>query len=169
MHAASLQATPLLDGADPERGREGFETGGLDFIQCVTCHALPSGGLGTVISGDLLMDSQSMKVAPLRNMYEKTGMDKTSMSGSKGFGFEHDGADATLVEFFEREVFTFPSGAAGDQLRRDVSAFMLFAAAIFNVSWYMSEYTSASTNSTNLEVLLGRAACHASSGAACVG
>ncbi|MEE2896719.1 MAG: hypothetical protein VX726_13385 [Planctomycetota bacterium] len=116
---------PLLDGADPERGREGFETGELDFIQCVTCHALPSGGLGTVISGDLLMDSQSMKVAPLRNMYEKTGMDKSSMSGSKGFGFEHDGADATLVEFFEREVFTFPGGSAGDQLRRDVSAFML--------------------------------------------
>lgn len=115
----------LLDGADPARGKEGFETGELDFIQCVTCHALPSGGLGTVISGDLLQDSQSMKVAPLRNMYEKTGMDKTSMSGSKGFGFEHDGADATLVEFFEREVFTFPSGAAGDQLRRDVSAFML--------------------------------------------
>ena len=96
----------VLDGADPAKGKEGFETGELDFIQCVNCHALPSGSLGTIISGDLLLDSQSMKVPQLRNMYEKTGMDKTSMSGAKGFGFEHDGADATLVEFFEREVFT---------------------------------------------------------------
>ena len=66
-----------------------------------------------------------MKVAPLRNMYEKRGMDKTSSSGSKGFGFLHDGSFGTLVELLERPVFTFPSGAAGDQLRRDVMALMM--------------------------------------------
>lgn len=112
-------------GGDPTRGREGFETGELDVVQCADCHALPSGALGTIISADLLQESQSMKVAQLRNMYEKQGMDRTSLQGSKGFGFQHDGSAATLVEFFERPVFTFPSGAAGDQLRRDVSAFML--------------------------------------------
>jgi len=112
-------------GGDPDVGLEGFHSGELATIQCVTCHALPSGALGMVISANLLEESQSMKVPQLRNMYEKQGMDKTSLQGSKGFGFQHDGSKGTLVEFFERPVFTFPKGAAGDQLRRDIVALMM--------------------------------------------
>ena len=112
-------------GGDPTAGLDGFRFGELDTIQCADCHSLPSGALGTVIAGSLMDSTQSMKVAPLRNMYEKRGMDKASSSGSKGFGFLHDGNFGTLVELFERPAFTFPSGAAGDQLRRDVMALMM--------------------------------------------
>ena len=38
---------------------------------------------------------------------------------------EREAACSSLEEFFELEVFNFPSGAAGTQLRKDVSAFML--------------------------------------------
>lgn len=119
----SLPAEVL--GGDPTRGEEGFLTGNLATIDCVTCHSDPSGSQGRIISGAVLLESQSMKIAPLRNMYQKHGMNKNSSSGGKGFGFLHDGSDGSLFEFFGREVFTFPRGAAGDQLRRDVVAFMM--------------------------------------------
>lgn len=112
-------------GGDPTVGLDGFHFGELATIQCIDCHSLPNGSMGMVISADLLQESQAMKVAQLSNMYEKQGMDKTSSQGSKGFGFQHDGSMGTLVEFFERPAFTFPNGAAGDQLRRDIVALMM--------------------------------------------
>ena len=114
-----------IAGGDPEVGRQGFMTGDLDFVDCVFCHALPTGGQGEIVSGNLLAEAQSMKVPHLRNMHEKAGMDRTSQMNARGFGFAHDGGFASLEEFFELEVFNFPSGAAGTQLRKDVSAFML--------------------------------------------
>jgi hypothetical protein len=67
-----------------------------------------------------------MKVPHLRNMLEKTGFDSlTSSTNTRGFGFTHDGATPTLFDFFKLTVFNFASGAAGDQQRRDVTAFML--------------------------------------------
>ena len=111
-------------GGDPDRGRDNFENGGLAVVDCDACHSLPSGSFGSIISGSVLGEDQGMKIAPLRALYEKQGMDKNSMEGGKGFGFLHDGSDGSLFDFFHREVFTFPPGESGEQIRRDVTAFM---------------------------------------------
>ena len=115
-----------LAGGNPVTGQTLFNSGNLDFVQCVTCHTIPTGGSSQIISGNLLQEPQMMKVPHLRNMLEKTGFDSlTSTSNTRGFGFTHDGAVPTLFEFFKLTVFNFASGTTGDQQRRDVSAFML--------------------------------------------
>lgn len=114
-----------FEAGNPVTGFNLYQVGNLDFVQCVTCHTLPTGGLGEIISANLLAEAQSMKVPQLRNMYEKAGMDKTSQNNSRGFGFVHDGATDTLVSFLSLSVFNFATGAAGQQQRRDVSAFLM--------------------------------------------
>ncbi|MFM2164298.1 MAG: hypothetical protein RL325_735 [Planctomycetota bacterium] len=115
-----------LAGGNPVTGQQLFNTGNLDFVQCVTCHTMPTGGTTSIISANLLAEPQSMKVPHLRNMHEKTGFDSlTGAANARGFGFTHDGATPTLFDFFKLSVFNFAAGAAGDQQRRDVSAFML--------------------------------------------
>lgn len=115
-----------LAGGNPATGLSLYNTGNLDFVQCVTCHTLPTGGNTSIISANLLAEPQGMKVPQLRNMYEKTGYDsQTSAVNARGFGFTHDGATPTLFDFFKLAVFNFAAGAAGDQQRRDVAAFML--------------------------------------------
>lgn len=113
-------------GGNPVTGLQLYNTGNLDFVQCVTCHTLPTGANTNIISANLLAEPQSMKVPQLRNMFEKTGYDAlTSTTNARGFGFTHDGATPTLFDFFKLSVFNFAAGAAGDQQRRDVAAFML--------------------------------------------
>ena len=115
-----------LAGGNPVTGEQLFNTGNLDFVQCVTCHTMPTGGTSSIISGNLLAEPQAMKVPHLRNMIEKTGFESlTATANNRGFGFTHDGAVPTLFDFFKLTVFNFAAGAAGDQQRRDVSAFML--------------------------------------------
>jgi len=115
-----------LAGGNPVTGEQLFNTGNLDFVQCVTCHTMPTGGTSSIISGNLLAEPQAMKVPHLRNMLEKTGFESlTATANNRGFGFTHDGAVPTLFDFFKLTVFNFAAGAAGDQQRRDVSAFML--------------------------------------------
>jgi DNA-binding beta-propeller fold protein YncE len=98
-------------------------------------------------------EPQQFKIPHLRNMYQKIGMfGMASVSffnpgdnGHKGdqvrgFGFLHDGSVDTLFRFHSSTVFNqddpggfpfpipnpggFPSGPAGDTLRRQVEAFM---------------------------------------------
>jgi len=115
-----------LAGGNPVTGANLYSNGNLDFVQCVTCHTFPTGGSNQIISANLLAEPQAMKVPQLRNMYEKTGFDSlTSASNTRGFGFTHDGAVPTLFDFFKLSVFNFAAGAAGDQQRRDIVAFML--------------------------------------------
>ena len=115
-----------LAGGNPVTGQQLYNTGNLDFVQCVTCHTLPTGGSTSIISGNLLQEPQGMKVPQLRNMLEKTGYDaQTSATNARGFGYTHDGGTPTLFDFFKLTVFNFAAGAAGDQQRRDVSAFVL--------------------------------------------
>lgn len=67
-----------------------------------------------------------MKVPQLRNMLEKTGFDSLTLAtNTRGFGFTHDGGTPTLFDFFKLTVFNFAAGAAGDQQRRDIVAFLL--------------------------------------------
>ena len=114
-----------FEGADPINGRIGFLDGNLDTINCNACHKEPTGTLPSSISPVLLPGTQAMKIPHLRNMYERRGMDKTSMEGGKGFGFEHDGISDTMFNFLEFEQFLFPHNPVGQALQRDVAAFMM--------------------------------------------
>ncbi|MFM7052587.1 MAG: hypothetical protein ACKOYN_10725, partial [Planctomycetota bacterium] len=114
-----------LAGGNAVTGQTLFNVGNLDFVQCVTCHTIPTGGSSVIISGNLLQEPQAMKVPQLRNQLEKTGFDTLLMNNNRGFGFTHDGGLATLFDFFKLPVFNFTSGGAGDQQRRDIVAFML--------------------------------------------
>jgi DNA-binding beta-propeller fold protein YncE len=109
---------------NPASGSSLFLTANLDGIECVTCHAQPTGTNGQLTSANLLQETQSMKIPQLRNMHEKTGFLTTSMSNNRGFGFIHDGSVPTLFEFLQFPGFQFGAGATGDQQRRDVEAFL---------------------------------------------
>jgi hypothetical protein len=113
---------------NPLTGSNLFNTAGLDTINCVTCHALPTGTNGQLTSAALLQETQSIKVPQLRNMYEKGGFFATgpnSQNSNRGFGFIHDGSIENLFSFLQFDGFNFASGATGDQQRRDVEAFLL--------------------------------------------
>ncbi len=105
-------------------GQSLFNTGGLDVINCVTCHALPSGTNGQLTSGNLLQETQSIKIPQLRNLYEKTGFDDGSSANNRGFGFIHDGSVDTLFQFLNFSGFQF-TGANANANRRHVEAFLM--------------------------------------------
>ncbi len=110
------------NGGNPVTGQSVFNTVPLDggLLTCVTCHSLPAGTNGKIISGNLLQEAQSFKVPQLRNLYEKTGFSSIASSNNRGFGFIHDGSVDTLFEFLQFPGFNFSS----DTQRRDVEAFL---------------------------------------------
>ncbi|NNM27398.1 MAG: hypothetical protein HKO59_15695 [Phycisphaerales bacterium] len=122
--------TELFTGGDPANGETLYTQIAFDqgALRCSDCHALPTGTNGELTSALLLQESQSFKIPQLRNMHEKTGFDRTSLTNHRGFGFVHDGSTSSLFDFLQADVFTFASGPAGDQQRRDIEAF-LFAFA----------------------------------------
>lgn len=92
-------------------------------VACITCHAGPDGTDNRVdIPGP--GDDQNKKNSPLRDAYRKVGADKASQVANRGFGFDHDGEEATLRDVLN-VGFNFPGGGAGQQQRRDIEAFML--------------------------------------------
>ncbi len=92
-------------------------------VACITCHAGPDGTNNRVdIPGP--GDDQNKKNSPLRDAYRKVGADKASQVANRGFGFDHDGEEATLRDVLN-VGFNFPGGGAGQQQRRDIEAFML--------------------------------------------
>lgn len=116
----SLPAT--LNGGDPSHGQSLFATGGLfSGGQCVFCHALPTGTNDKIIPGSALLQDEARKVPQLRNLYQKTGLDRAGPTSVRGFGFTHDGEFDTISHFFGFLLFTF----ASEQDKHDVEAFML--------------------------------------------
>jgi len=119
----------------------------LDVGQnCNGCHQLdPSQGrYGASTEMSFEGIPQTVKIAHLRNMYQKVGMfgapkvpffeiAGTGKTGDqvRGFGFTHDGAVDTMFRFFHARVFKntgntgFPSGKEGTQLRSDLEDLML--------------------------------------------
>ncbi|MFO0962249.1 MAG: hypothetical protein U0625_05015 [Phycisphaerales bacterium] len=92
-------------------------------LTCVACHAGLDGTNNRVdIPGP--GDDQNKKNVPLRDVYRKTGADRASQVASRGFGFDHDGEEATLQNLLNIG-FNFPAGANGQAQRRDVEAFVL--------------------------------------------
>jgi DNA-binding beta-propeller fold protein YncE len=113
---------------------------------CNGCHALDASKGQYGASGEMSFEGvpQTVKIAHLRNMYQKVGMFgaptvpffKISGTGKmgdqiRGFGFTHDGAVDTLFRFFNARVFQntgntgFPSGTEGDKVRRDIEDYMM--------------------------------------------
>ncbi|HKQ48150.1 MAG TPA: hypothetical protein VJZ71_08790 [Phycisphaerae bacterium] len=134
---------PLPNG-NAVTGLTAYRTGGLDTVQCVTCHTLPTGmGLDGAFTGfpptfqplppgpngehHLALVSQdgstnvSIKIPHLRNMHEKVGFEMTQTSNRSGFGFLHDGSVDSLARFLNEPVFNVTS----DQQTADLVAFML--------------------------------------------
>ncbi|MEY4763923.1 MAG: hypothetical protein RI907_596 [Pseudomonadota bacterium] len=122
----------------------------LSFLEtaqtCNGCHTLDASqglyGTGTFRTFEGL--PQTVKVAGLRNLYQRVGMFGSpnmtffSLAGTphmgeqvRGYGFTHDGAVDTLFRFFHAIVFRdqigagFPTGTTGTNNRKDVEQFML--------------------------------------------
>lgn len=128
----------LDDSLTPKQqaGRDFFFGPVSDEVgNCSSCHVLdPAAGFfGT--DGESANDGlpQAMKIAHLRNLYQKVGRfgsplvrgvtsNDTAPTGNqiRGYGFLHDGATDTLFRFFHEVVFTFPDEAR----MRDVEQFM---------------------------------------------
>jgi YVTN family beta-propeller protein len=119
-----------------------YRTGGLDTVQCATCHTLPT-GIGpdmeligftptTIPPGPngerhhalISLDGSTnvtMKTPQLRNMHEKVGFETSQTSNTSGFGFLHDGSVDSIARFVSEPVFSLTS----DQDVADQVAFML--------------------------------------------
>lgn len=122
----SLRAALTIDDGtrgDAALGKQLFQT--IQFqnanVSCVECHQFPTGGADNIIAGPILREPQSFQVAPLGDVFEKVGLDRTRPNNTRGIGFLHDGIDGTLVDFLSADVFLFDSL----QQRRDVAAFLL--------------------------------------------
>ncbi|MBI5864386.1 MAG: hypothetical protein HZB38_07750, partial [Planctomycetes bacterium] len=125
----------LLPTALPVTGGTGNAASGLTAFQtqpvlpggltCVACHALPLGTDRTIDSPNVgPVPPQSLKIAQLRGLNEKTGFSRGSTVNNRGFGYNHDSDRDTLAALLG-PPFAFPPGALGAQMRRDVEAFML--------------------------------------------
>ncbi len=95
-----------LDGTLPAVSVNGGSplAGEQAFVLCASCHAHPSGTSGAIMGAEMngggaVNGTQSIKIPQLRNLYEKTGFDRASPANNRGFGFLHDGATDTLLDF----------------------------------------------------------------------
>ena len=96
-------------------------------LACVTCHSLPIGiGTDSARTGLLSFEpipagpngerhhalvpvdgstQRSIKVAQLRNLYDKVGFEMTQKRSRAGFGFLHDGSIDSLTRFLSEPAF----------------------------------------------------------------
>ncbi|HEX5752970.1 MAG TPA: YncE family protein [Archangium sp.] len=113
-------------GADPRAGESFFlNTPFRGTLTCNQCHSITNGGTNQVIfPGTVLGTTQPFKTAQLRNMYHKNSFRKTVGGQSVGgYGFSHDGADATLDEFLSHPVFG--TLTTNPTARANLNAFLL--------------------------------------------
>jgi hypothetical protein len=108
-------------GPNPARGELVFRTELTVSFTCAFCHAQPWGGHSFIINAPAARSTQDVVVPQLRNLYEKTGFDKSPGEKKRGFGYHHDGSVPTLHEFLRHPSFNF----TGDAQRADVEAFLL--------------------------------------------
>ncbi len=120
--------TGLGGTGNPVTGQNIFNTaqifGAPPGLTCLNCH---SGSAGTNNIVDIPApggEAQNRKNAPLRDVWRKVGATRGSQTALRGFGFDHNGEEATLQDLLS-VGFAFPQGPAGVQQRRDVEAFCL--------------------------------------------
>jgi DNA-binding beta-propeller fold protein YncE len=156
------------DGADNALG-----------FSCNGCHQLnrAQNHFGTDGKASFENEPQVVKIAHLRNLYQKVGMFGMAAvpffnagdNGAKGdqirgFGFLHDGSTDTVFRFLQATVFNNQNGAGfdgGDPLRRDVEQLLL----AFDTNQYPivgQQITLTNTNSatvgSRIDTLIGQAA-----------
>ncbi|NNE45014.1 MAG: hypothetical protein HKN12_12475, partial [Gemmatimonadetes bacterium] len=129
---------PSINGADPASGESLYLTGGLvGGLECVSCHALPTGENGLIIPAVALQEDQDMVVPQLRNMYEKTRFDETAGTNVRGFGYTHDGAIDDLFTFLDFSGFNFNSTADQEDVAAFLMAFETGTHAAVGAQWTM--------------------------------
>lgn len=125
------------------RRADGISFGnGLGF-NCNGCHATDSsqGFFGTNGDASFENEEQIVKIAHLRNLYQKVGMfgmpaisflnagNNGNMGNQiRGFGFLHDGSVDTVFRFLQATVFNNQNGVGfngGDTQRRQMEEFVL--------------------------------------------
>ncbi|MFL6331854.1 MAG: DUF4214 domain-containing protein [Pyrinomonadaceae bacterium] len=102
---------------------------------CNACHNSDPGSTNSfaigsariTFAGSLLSEPQQFKIPQLRGIYQKAGMKKPAAGEPRaeqlaGFGFMHDGAFDTLVNFMKQPDFV---GFRNDDERRDIEAHLL--------------------------------------------
>jgi YVTN family beta-propeller protein len=116
-----------------------LDSGGL---ACVSCHTRPTGA-GTdrrLVGGSFQpfpvgpngehhlalvsvdgLTNVTMKIAQLRNLYERTGFNLTQLESTAGFGYLHDGSVDSIERFIDEPVFNI----ANNQQTANLLAFML--------------------------------------------
>lgn len=119
-------------GASAARGEKIFTQDRTDrgTLTCNFCHTTTPVGVGTnnlIIPNQVLLMSnaipepQPMKVPQLRGMYQKTGYLRQAGKQLSGYGFTHDGAFDTLINFFRSPNFVFKNA----QEESDLEAYVL--------------------------------------------
>jgi YVTN family beta-propeller protein len=100
-------------------------------INCSQCHLVTNFQVGSdnrITPAANLQESQSVKVAPFRGLYQKVGMSRTPGETITGFGFSHDGSFDNLFNFQKAPQFNFGSAesdSTADGWRRDIEQMML--------------------------------------------
>ena len=146
---------------------------------CNGCHVTDraQGFFGTDGKASFENEPQVIKIAHLRNLYQKVGMFgmaavpffNSGDNGHKGdqirgFGFLHDGSVDTLFRFLNATVFNDQNGVGfngGDSQRRDVEQFLLaFDTDLFPIVGQQVTLTStnAAQVSSRIDLLIQRAA-----------
>ena len=90
-------------------------------VSCSTCHALPKGTNGLVISALILNEPQQVKVPQLRNLYRKVGFNRVAGQQKAGFGYVKDGDIDNLTTFINIPQFNSWPAATKD----DIVTFLL--------------------------------------------
>lgn len=146
---------------------------------CNGCHVTDrsQGFFGTDGKASFENEPQVVKIAHLRNLYQKVGMFGMAAvpffnagdNGHKGdqirgFGFLHDGSVDTLFRFLQATVFNNQNGSGfdgGDPQRRAVEEFLLaFDTDLFPIVGQQITLTSSNASVANprIDLLLARAA-----------
>ena len=120
--------TGLGGNGNPVTGQTIFNTsrifGAPPGLTCLDCHSGVTGSNNIVDIPAPGGEAQNRKNAPLRDVWRKTGANRASTTALRGFGFDHNGEEATLQDLLSIG-FAFPAGTPGAQQRRDVEAFCL--------------------------------------------
>lgn len=92
-------------------------------VSCSSCHALPNGSNRMIVTAQVLMETQQMKVPQLRNLYRKVGFSRGPGWQKSGFGYTKDGAVDNLTSFLNLSQFNNWPAAVKDDLATFLLAF----------------------------------------------
>jgi mono/diheme cytochrome c family protein len=116
-------------------------------VSCSTCHALPRGTNGNIISSLILNEPQQVKVPQLRNLYRKVGFNRVAGSQKEGFGYTKDGNIDNLTTFINIPQFNSWPAATKDDI---VTFLMSFDTGTAPAVGYQFMLTQSNASSASL-------------------